>query len=125
MLLDAAIALFLYLFLGLPSPLVIGIMCGAVTNTPSLGATQQVITEFAGKGAPGAELSGMGYAVAYPFGVLGVILVMMILRIAFKIKVKDEVQSYQDSFGNAATKLESVKIAVANPNLFGKSIGYI
>ncbi|MGE5401383.1 MAG: putative transporter [Ignavibacteriales bacterium] len=115
----------LYLFYGLPPALITGIMCGAVTNTPSLGSTQQVLHEFAANGAQTANLAGMGYAVAYPFGVLGIILTMILVRVFFRIKIKDEAEKYTRSLDNSLIKLESVGIDVTNQQLFGEKIGYI
>ncbi|MCE1190176.1 MAG: putative transporter [Ignavibacteria bacterium] len=126
-LLNAVVTLALYFGLHLDPALITGIMCGAVTNTPSLGTTQQILMEFSknGMGAANANLSGMGYAIAYPFGIFGIILVMLLLRIIFRIKVKDEVQDYTNSLTNAGLKLESVTIKVTNPQLFNRNIGYI
>ncbi|MBI2419943.1 MAG: putative transporter, partial [Ignavibacteriales bacterium] len=123
--LNGLIAYGLYYFYHLPPELATGIMCGAVTNTPSLGATQQILTEFTQNGALSANLSSMGYAVAYPFGIFGIIIVMTLLRIFFKIKVKDEAQRYTESISKAGQKLESVTINVTNPQLFNQQIGYI
>lgn len=115
---------YLFYFLGGVSPAVItGIMSGAVTNTPGLGAAQQVLSDF---GKPGdAAITGMGYAVAYPFGVLGIILAMILVRIFFRIKIDKEVDDYKNQFSNIQQKLESVEIAITNPNLFGQKIRYI
>ncbi|MGE5621031.1 MAG: putative transporter [archaeon] len=124
-LLNLAITFAIYKIYGLPPSLATGIMCGAVTNTPSLGSTQQVLHEFSKAGAEAANLSGMGYAVAYPFGVIGIILTMILVRVFFRIKIKDEAESYTKSLENLTTKLESVTICVTNPQLFGKKIGYI
>jgi putative transport protein len=77
--LSGYIIAYLFYRLGGISPSVItGIMSGAVTNTPGLGAAQQVLTDF---GKPDdASIAGMGYAVAYPFGVIGIILAMILVR---------------------------------------------
>ena len=62
------IAYLFYRLGGIPSSVITGIMSGAVTNTPGLGAAQQVLTDF---GKPDdAAIAGMGYAIAYPFGVI-------------------------------------------------------
>jgi putative transport protein len=111
-------------FTGLSPAVGVGILCGAVTNTPSLGAAQQVLTE---QGAAPAVVSqtGMAYAVAYPFGILGIILTFFLIKLLFRISVKGEVKSYTDGLGNSTTELESVEIIVSNPALFGKSIAYV
>ncbi len=108
---------------GVPSDVITGVMSGAVTNTPGLGAAQQILTEN-GR-TESAEIAGMGYAVAYPFGVLGIILTMILIRAFFKIKVSKEVDNYNEQNKNDLKKLESVTIKVTNPSLFGKTVGYI
>lgn len=119
------IAMGFHLFGGVPSEVITGIMCGAVTNTPGLGAAQQVLAEKGAQFAHNSDMAGMGYAVAYPFGVFGIILAMMLIRVIFRVKIKDEAEKYSESLQSGANKLESVKIAVTNPNLLGKQISYI
>ncbi len=106
------------------SPAVItGIMSGAVTNTPGLGAAQQVLADL---GRPDdVAISGMGYAVAYPFGVIGIILTMILVRVIFRIKTDREMEDYRNQQSSAQQKLETVEIAITNPNLFGQKISYI
>jgi len=115
---------YLFYHFGDVSPVVItGVMTGAVTNTPGLGAVQQVLTDA---GRPDdAAVAGMGYAVAYPFGVLGIILTMILIRKFFRINIDKEVDDYNLKFQNKLNKLESVKITITNPNMYGKKIKYI
>ncbi|MBQ7423549.1 MAG: putative transporter [Prevotella sp.] len=76
------------LYIGdLPITTMAGILSGAVTNTPGLGAAQQAYSDLRGIDAP--EIA-MGYAVAYPMGVVGAILVMLLLRFCLRIDVKRE-----------------------------------
>jgi putative transport protein len=117
------IAYMFYYWGGVSPAVITGIMSGAVTNTPGLGAAQQALTEFGKSGD--AAISGMGYAVAYPFGVIGIILTMVIIRKFFGIKIAKEVEDYNHQFQNSTQKLESVEIAITNPNLFGRKISYI
>lgn len=118
-----AIAYMFYYWGGVSPAIITGIMSGAVTNTPGLGAAQQVLTEF---GKPeDAAITGMGYAVAYPFGVIGIILAMILVRLFFRIKINKEVEDYNNQYSNDKKKLESVEISITNPNMFGKEIGYI
>lgn len=105
--------------------IVVGILCGAVTNTPSLGAAQEVLSNQGGELAAATADTGMAYAMAYPFGVIGIILTMLIIRLIFRVKLEDEVKDYNDALGSTETKLESVEITVSNPNLFGKNIDYV
>ncbi|MDR1743037.1 MAG: putative transporter [Dysgonamonadaceae bacterium] len=103
---------------------VIGILCGAVTNTPSLGAAQQILTEQ-GTAASLVSETGMAYALAYPFGILSIIFTILLIRVIFRVSVKSEIENYSDSLKSSEAKLQSVEIAVINPNLFGKSIDYL
>ena len=117
------IAYLFCVFGGVKPEIIVGIMSGAVTNTPGLGAAQQAINEF---GKPeNSEISGMAYAVAYPFGVLGIILTMILIRLFFKIKINKEVDDYNNQFLINKNKLVGVNIKVTNPNLIGKKISYI
>lgn len=106
------------------SPAVItGIMSGAVTNTPGLGASQQILADL---GRPDdIALSGMGYAVAYPFGVIGTIIAMILVRLIFKINIRKEVTDYKNTFQTIRQKLESVEITITNPNLYGQKMAYV
>lgn len=70
-------------------------------------------------------LTGMGYAVAYPFGVLGIILSMILVRIFFRIKINQEVTDYNEKLQTGQQKLETIEIRVNNPNLFGQKLSYI
>jgi putative transport protein len=117
------IAFLFFRFGGVSAEVITGIMSGAVTNTPGLGAAQQVLTDF---GKPeAASIAGMGYAIAYPFGVLGIILAMVLIRVFFGIKIDKEIADYKNQFQTLRQKLESVEISITNPNLFGQKISYI
>lgn len=113
-------ALCIHYFANIPTEIICGIMSGAVTNTPGLGATQQVLNEL-GKQSEVA-MSGMGYAIAYPFGIIGIILTMIIIRLIFKIKINREIDNYNETLGESNKKLESIAITITNPNIFNKSI---
>ena len=118
------IAFLIWYLTDLSPAVVIGILCGAVTNTPSLGAAQQALTEQGGEVAVQAAQAGMSYAVAYPFGVLGIIITMLLIRWLFRISIDKEMQNYNETLGGKEAKLQSVEITVTNPNLFGKNIAY-
>ena len=116
-----AIAYLIYRFTDLSSSVVVGILSGAVTNTPSLGAAHSVLAE---QGASTAE-TGMAYAMAYPFGVIGIILTMLLVRLFFRISVDKEVKEYGSTLGGGDTQLQNVEITVTNPNLIGRDIDHI
>ena len=77
----------IHLITKLPISTMVGILYGAVTNTPGLGAAQQTYTDITGTNAP--EIA-MGYAVAYPLGVVGAILTLLLLRYLTRINPKEE-----------------------------------
>jgi putative transport protein len=116
------VALIILYTFNVPLGVITGVMCGAVTNTPGLGAAQQAMAE---QGGAASNIMGMGYAVAYPFGVIGIILAMVLIRMFFKIKVDAEANDYTRQIHNTRNKLESVRIVVSNPNLFGKNLSFI
>ena len=78
----------LYYVTGLPMTTMVGVMSGAVTNTPGLGAAQQAFSDLhAGADAPDIAT---GYALAYPLGVIGAILTLLALRYLLRIDVRQE-----------------------------------
>ena len=83
-----AIAVGIALLAGVDFPAAVGLLSGAVTNTPSLGAAQQALSGLPAAPIDASQVVGMAYAVAYPFGILGIILTMLLVRKAFKIDVK-------------------------------------
>jgi AspT/YidE/YbjL antiporter-like protein len=79
----AALAVVISRAVGIAIPVAAGIFSGATTNTPSLGAAQAALSEMPGYVESMARLPGLGYAVSYPFGLLGVILSVAVVRAAF------------------------------------------
>ena len=106
-----------------------GVMSGAVTNTPGLGAAQQTFYDVTSSGSFLSEVGSSdisaslasGYAVAYPLGVLGVIAVLMIVKAVFKVDLKKE-EALLD--GEEAGIESAVRVAfqVENPAIFGKTL---
>ena len=86
--LNIAVALALYYALGgrIELPMMVGILCGAVTNTPGLGAANEALSQL---GYDGPQIA-MGYACAYPLGVLGIIGAIITVRLICRINVKTE-----------------------------------
>ena len=99
-------------------PVLIGMLCGAVTNTPSLGAANSA---FAAAGVD-TSLTGIGYAVAYPFGVIGIILVMILMRVIFRQNPAKAAENYTKDIAANAKEIESCSLTVDNPNLFGVTL---
>lgn len=106
-------------FGGVPVPAAIGIFSGATTNTPSLAAAQQALREVAGLNPESLKLPGLGYAVAYPFGILGIILTMLVIRFAFRLHPSSEAAEYEKHHHREHPKLEVIDVEVQNPNLNG------
>ena len=119
------IAYLIYYFTDMSPAVVVGILCGAVTNTPSLGAAQQVLAEQGSEMASSVAETGMAYALAYPFGIIGIIITMLFIRLFFRIKIDKEIAEYNEALGGSETKLQSVEITVVNPGLFGKNIDFV
>ena len=99
-------------------PVLIGMLCGAVTNTPSLGAANSALTAA----GVDASLTGVGYAVAYPFGVIGIILVMILVRIFFRQKPDTAAAEYQKEIAEQSKEIMSCTLKVENANLVGCKI---
>lgn len=106
----------------LDTEVIAGLFSGAVTNTPSLGAVQSLITDQFPNGEQLSEVSGMAYAVAYPFGIIGIILAMSLIRLFFKIKVTKEVAAYKEEQASSSGNVQTIRAEVSNPNLFGQTL---
>ncbi|BET41666.1 putative transporter [Atlantibacter hermannii] len=100
----------------IPLPVVLGIFSGAVTNTPALGAGQQILADL---GTPTAivDQMGMSYAMAYPFGICGILITMWLIRVVFRINVDSEAAQHDASNGFSHAQLHTINLRVENPNL--------
>ena len=67
----------------------------------------------------------MGYAVAYPFGIFGIIISMILLRMIFKINIPNEVEQYKKELTGVSGKLVAINVEISNQNLIGKSIDFL
>lgn len=105
----------------IPLPVVLGIFSGAVTNTPALGAGQQILRDL---GIPMAMVDqmGMSYAMAYPFGICGILFTMWMLRVIFRVNVETEAQQHESSRTNGGALIRTINIRVENPNLHDLAI---
>ncbi len=104
-------------FANVPLDVILGIYSGAVTNTPSLGAGQQILAELGMTNI--TETMGISYAMAYPFGICGILLSMWLVRLFFRIKVDDEAAAFNKASGKDKEVLQKIDIKVTNPNLHG------
>jgi len=107
---------------GIPITTMVGILSGAVTNTPGLGAAQQAYYDMTGVELPSIA---MGYAVAYPLGVIGIILAIVLIRYIFRISFDKELETAQILANEKAAKATHVSLLVKNPALFGKEISEV
>ncbi len=68
---------------------------------------------------------GMGYAVAYPFGICGILLTMWLIRMFFRIKIDEEAAQFEQQAGKTKESLQTINIAVRNPNIHGLMLSEI
>lgn len=95
-----------------------GVLFGAVTNTPGLGAAQQAFSDITGATNPNIA---SGYAMAYPLGVVGIILVLLIMRWVFRIRLdKEEERVLAES--EAPREIEYIDILLTNPQVEGAHV---
>lgn len=120
--LGALIALGIAKLANVPMAAAVGLFSGATTNTPSLGAAQEAIRSLPDAAADASALPGLGYAVAYPFGIVGIILTMLLLRALFRVDLKKETASLLAASGTRASKLARLNILVTNSNIEGLRI---
>ncbi|WP_075620697.1 putative transporter [Glaesserella parasuis] len=111
------LVILLHKIFDVPLPVILGIFSDAVTNTPSLGAGQQILTELGGESI--TAVMGMGYAIAYPFGIIGILLAMWLIRIIFKINVDKEADEFDSATNNKKDGLSTMNVRITNPNLNG------
>jgi putative transport protein len=102
--------------LDLPTGLATGIFAGALTSTPALAAATEGMN-LAAKG--GVDAVSIGYGIAYPFGVIGVVLFVQVLPRILKIDLDNIADKPATECGN---RVENVLVEVTNPNLFGQRI---
>ena len=99
----------------------VGVMSGAVTNTPGLAAAQQAISQMP-DGAVQANLMAQGYAAAYPLGVVGIIAAMFIIKGIFKINIADEVHELEEEAANSQLKPFLLTLRVTNKLVDGRTL---
>lgn len=100
-------------------PMMVGIMYGAVTNTPGLGAAQEALNQLHYTGDPIA----LGYACAYPLGVVGIIGSVIAIRYIFRVNFQKEEQDLQtlDS-SDLKHKPHMMSLEVRNESINGKTL---
>jgi len=126
--LNITVALVLYYALNgrVELPMMVGILSGAVTNTPGLGAAQEAINQLHTAGViQNVPQIALGYAVAYPLGVIGIIGAMILVRAIFRINSKVEEEDWNSVTDDSQNKPHIVHLEVHNEAIFGKEISYV
>ena len=121
-LLGVATALVIHFITGIPIPTMVGILSGAVTNTPGLGAAQQAYSDMYGVSENSIPL---GYAVAYPLGVVGIILSIIVIRYIFRISFQKENEQLEQAETSHANGAIPISLVVKNPAIFNKTVAEI
>ena len=122
--LNIAVALIIYWALQgrVDIPMMVGVLCGAVTNTPGLGAANEALQQL---NYSGPEIA-MGYACAYPLGVMGIILAMILIRYLCRVdmdKEADDIQKEEEA--NPHLKPYNIALRVENAALSGKKLSQV
>lgn len=107
---------------GAKLPVALGLLSGAVTNTPSLGAAQQAFKDLRPAVDDAPALLGVGYAVAYPCGILGIILTMHLIKRLFRIDTEKEAEEFERLRTRNIKPILTRNFEVTNPNLAGLTI---
>ena len=120
-LLGALTTYIIHIATGTPMPTMVGIMSGAVTNTPGLGAAQQAYTDSTGINDPTIAL---GYAVAYPLGVVGIILSIIAVRFITRVNFAEENKALE-AINNDHSNVERHSVEFTNGALEGHTIAHL
>ena len=125
-LLNIAVALAIYFGFGdINISNLVGVLSGAVTNTPGLGAAQQTLTEVAGATSETADAikgMAMGYAAAYPLGVLGIILSMILIKAIFRISLDKEQENLNHENEQSQLQPHVITLQVTNALIFNHTV---
>jgi putative transport protein len=103
-------------------PVIGGLFAGATTNTPSLAAAQAALQNVPSPNPASGDLLGMAYAVAYPFGIVGIILTMLLVRRIFSIDVDLEARKVEMSATTSERTPDYIDLEVTNPNVDGLAL---
>ena len=119
-LLGAGVTVGIIFLAGVETPVAVGLFSGATTNTPSLGAAQAALADTPGYTPDIGKLPGLGYAVAYPFGIMGIILTMIGVRYLFRIDLaREESELYRRLCRDERPAVDRINLKIENPNLEG------
>ena len=119
--LGAVVTYVIHLVTGTPMTTMVGVMSGAVTNTPGLGAAQQAYTDLMGENDPTIAL---GYAVAYPLGVVGVILSLVAIRFLTRVDFAEENRALE-AMRAEQTNVVRFSVEFTNGALEGHTVAHL
>ena len=122
-LLGVVTTIVLHFVTGLPMQTMVGILSGAVTNTPGLGAAQTAFADMNGGVADNSI--ALGYAVCYPLGVIGIILAIILIRYIFRVNFKKEQDELDALDNSAANQAKLYSLEVHNPAVFGHTVAEV
>lgn len=112
-------------FVGIDIPVAVGLFSGATTNTPSLATAQEILGQMPGIDDQTLKQPGLGYAVAYPFGVVGIILSMLIIKRFFSVDIAHEAADFKKQQLSGSSRHIAKDLIIENPNLNGLTIAQI
>jgi putative transport protein len=118
-LLGAGLAVTLGWLLRMDFAAVLGLLSGATTNTPSLGAVQQTLATIPGISDDRLALPALAYAVSYPAAILGIIGTLLVVKVVFRIDAVREAETFAAEQRRGIEPLERRTLLVTNPNLDG------
>ncbi len=120
--LNVAIVLGIYFFGNIHDiSALVGVMSGAVTNTPGLAAAQQTVTTLTSSPEQ-ANIMASGYAAAYPLGVIGIILSMFVIKWVFRINTATEIEKIEKEQEESHLKPFMLSVKVENQLVDGKTL---
>jgi putative transport protein len=114
------ILLFRYTGIGMDN--LVGLMSGAVTNTPGLGAAKASLKELSENGTHFFNDPANAYAISYPFGVVGLILVILLSKKIMRIDLDKEINAFEKKIAENYPVPHVVKCRITNPGIIGKTI---
>lgn len=127
-----SIALALFFCGVVPVDAMVGMYSGAITNTPALGAATQMIHDVGeALSAGGTDVASLGfnelvvpsaYAMAYPFGVCGLLITMILIRVIFRINIEDEAERYFKSKAQGRPTITTINVRIHNTDYIGQII---
>ncbi len=120
--LGAVLAVVISIVGGIEIPVAVGLFSGATTNTPSLAAAQEILGGMAEIDSETLKYPGLGYAVAYPFGIIGIILTMLLIKFYFKVNVENQARLFQQIQQENAQRPIWMDLKIENPNLNGLTV---